>query len=154
MIDLSNSAYIDTDLTRELESITEKLNLKNYQIQLNEAIYTRLFELAPIPLALVDTNRVIIKHNKALTDVLLYEENELVGQQFDVITHPDDLNLDVQLFDKLTAGIIEYYDIRKRYIRKDGEILSAILRASLVRDIENQPVLAIGLFYDYRLIEE
>lgn len=36
------------------------------------------------------------------------------------ITHPDDLDKDINLLRKLTDGEIDTYSLEKRYIRKDG----------------------------------
>jgi PAS domain S-box-containing protein len=56
-----------------------------------------------------------------------YRREELEGKTWSEITHPDDLEANVQQFNEMLAGRIEGYRLRKRYIRKDGSVLHADL---------------------------
>ena len=45
------------------------------------------------------------------------------------LTHPDDLAADIAQFNRVLSGEIDGYSMDKRWIRKDGQIVLAILEA-------------------------
>jgi two-component sensor histidine kinase len=49
-------------------------------------------------------------------------------------THPDDRDVDGELYRKQVAGEIGFYSIEKRFIRKDGRMIWMGVRSSTVRD--------------------
>ena len=53
---------------------------------------------------------------------------------FQDLTHPDDLEADVDLVRRCIAGEIDSYRMEKRYIRKDGSIVWALLVVAIIRD--------------------
>ncbi|MDD4212776.1 MAG: EAL domain-containing protein, partial [Bacilli bacterium] len=50
-----------------------------------------------------------------------FEEARQLGWAY--FTHPDDLEADLELFNQLSAGKIDYYELDKRFIRPDGSIV-------------------------------
>jgi signal transduction histidine kinase/DNA-binding response OmpR family regulator/HPt (histidine-containing phosphotransfer) domain-containing protein len=62
---------------------------------------------------------------------------------FQDITHPDDLNVDVREVRHLLAGDIHSYQLEKRYLHKDGNVLWVILSVSLVRDTAGRPLYSV-----------
>jgi PAS domain S-box-containing protein len=61
------------------------------------------------------------------------------GEDFQDITHPDDLQADLDNVRALLAGEIATYSREKRYIRKDGALLWINLTASVLRDADQLP---------------
>ncbi|MDP2140466.1 MAG: CHASE domain-containing protein [Gammaproteobacteria bacterium] len=98
------------------------------------------FETAAIGMALVSLEGRWLQVNRALVQMLGYSEDELLQSNFQDITHPDDLNLDLEQLQKLNANSIDHYHMEKRYRRKDGEIIYVLLSVSLVRDLNGEPV--------------
>lgn len=50
------------------------------------------------------------------------------------LTHPDDLDADVELAERLSRGEIPRYQLEKRYIRKDGTVVvDVMLSGSVLR---------------------
>ena len=47
----------------------------------------------------------------------------MLNTDFQSITHPDDLEADLNNMKSLMAGEINEFSMEKRYIRKDGEIV-------------------------------
>ena len=73
------------------------------------------------------------------------------------ITHPDDVENDLAQHAQLVAGAIPAFQVEKRYFNAAGEIVSAILSMSLVRDGESAPVHFIAQLQDIserKLLEE
>lgn len=98
------------------------------------------FETAPIGMALVGLDGHWLQVNKALVQMFGYTAEELMRLRFHEITHPDDLSLDLGLLEKLRHGDIDHYNIEKRYYRKGGAIMHALLSVSMVTDQDDQPV--------------
>ncbi|WP_170286070.1 PAS domain-containing sensor histidine kinase [Nocardioides rubriscoriae] len=98
------------------------------------------FEHAPIGIAIVELDGTWREVNPAVTRFTEYTEEELLGLTFQEITHPDDLELDLEHVGRLVAGEIGSYQIDKRYITKSGRTVWALLSVALVRDIDGSPL--------------
>jgi PAS domain-containing protein len=62
---------------------------------------------------------------------------------FQDITHPDDLELDLDFVRQLKGGEIDSFTIEKRQLRKDGGVNPVQLTSALVRDGDGTPVYAL-----------
>ena len=80
--------------------------------------------------------------------MLGYTKEELKGETWHAISHPDDLEISQQAVDKLTSGELQSINFQKRYIKKDGSILWADLHTSLRRDVEGNPMYFITSVLD------
>lgn len=94
---------------------------------------------APIGMAVVGLDGGWLAVNPALCDLVDYREEELLQLTFQDITHPDDMDADLGLLDRLLAGEIPSYRMEKRYIRRGGELVWILLAVSLVRDADGEP---------------
>jgi PAS domain S-box-containing protein len=74
-------------------------------------------------MALVGRDFRFVKVNAALCQMVGYSEASLLQMSFAEITHPDDLRADVELAERLFRGEIPFYTLRKRYVKKNGEII-------------------------------
>jgi diguanylate cyclase (GGDEF)-like protein/PAS domain S-box-containing protein len=110
--------------------------------------FEEVFERAPIGTALLDGEGRWLLVNRALCEITGYTADELLGKRFDEIVHPDDAENDSEQRGRLLAGRIPAYQVEKRYVDAAGEIVSAILSVSLVRDEEGQPVHYIAQLQD------
>jgi len=106
----------------------------------SEERFRLAFEFAGIGMAIVATDGHWLRVNSAVKDILGYTEEELLEMSFQDITHPDDLQTDVELVQELLSGKRRTFQMEKRYIHKDGHIVWARLTASIVRDNEGNPV--------------
>ncbi len=111
-------------------------------------LFRNIFESAAIGVALVDGNGKPILANLSLQNILGYTESELKHMHFADFTHPEDVDKDIQLYQELLEDKIPSYRIDKRYVRKDGEIVWAVLSVSLIHDSFNKPKYAIGMVED------
>ena len=90
-------------------------------IEASEARFRSIFERANLGIALVAPNGGWISVNQTLSDIVGYSQEELVNLTFQDITHPDDLEIDLSLVRQLASGVIDRYQLEKRYLRKNGE---------------------------------
>ena len=77
-----------------------------------------------------------------------YTEEELLKTTFQAITHPEDLELDMENLQKLIAGELRTYQLNKRYFHKDGHIVWVLLSVSMVRDENEKPLYFISQIQD------
>lgn len=106
------------------------------------------FENAPIGQALVELDGRWRHVNQALTRLTGYSESELLGMTFQDITHPDDLEADLEQLDHLLAGKIDAYQMEKRYLTATGATVWVLLAVSLVRGPDETPLYFIAQIQD------
>jgi PAS domain S-box-containing protein len=114
----------------------------------SEECFRRVFEDGPLGLALVGMDYRFLKVNHALCHMVGYSEAELLQASFIDITHPDDLRADVELAEQLFRREIPFYQLRKRYQKKNGDIIWINLTASLIRDREGRPIHGLAMIED------
>ena len=91
----------------------------------------KAFEHSITGFALIEKNGDFRHANQALSDILGYSYEELKHINWQLITHPDDLALDLELVAEVLSGVRQGYQMGKRYIRKDGSICYAVLTVSI-----------------------
>ncbi len=114
----------------------------------SEARFRAIFEEAAIGMVLVNTDGHAIVSNPALQQMLGYSGEELREMAFTDFTHPDDISDNLRLFRELVAGKRDYYQLEKRYIKKDGSLIWVRLTSSLVRGDGGKPRFSIGMVED------
>ena len=106
------------------------------------------FDAAPIGMALVGVDGGFIQVNEALCEIVGYPADVLRAQRFQDITHPDDLDADLDLLERLVAGRIPGYRMEKRYLRADGDLVWVQLSVTLVRHDDGEPAYFISQIED------
>ena len=110
--------------------------------------FEALFQSAPIGAAVVSIEGRWLEVNTTLARMLGYSPDELRNLTFQALTHPEDLQKDLAQLQRTLAGEIDHYGMEKRYIRKDGRTVPAVLSATLVRDADGFPLYFIGHVQD------
>ena len=113
-------------------------------LQEEQKRFENAFLFSPIGLALVRPDGSWLRVNRAFCQIVGYSSEELLATNFQAITHPDDLDADVEFMRQMLAGEIANYRMEKRYIRKDGEVVWTELNASIVRSENGQPLYNIA----------
>ncbi len=98
------------------------------------------FDEAPIGVAIVALDGRFLRVDRALARIVGYSPEELTGLTFQAITHPEDLDADLEQRDKLARGEIAVTQFAKRYVHKNGSIVDVILRSASVRDRGGAPL--------------
>jgi diguanylate cyclase (GGDEF)-like protein/PAS domain S-box-containing protein len=124
--------------------------LKRSEDALREARerFEQAFEKAPIGMALVGLDGQFLRVNLALCDITGYAAEDLMAKSFQAITHPEDLDADLEYLRRLVAGEIRDYQMEKRYFKADGTIVWINLSVTLVRDADDQPLHFISQIQD------
>ncbi len=109
------------------------------RIAQSEATFDQAFRNSPIGMAVVDPKGGLLRVNPALATMLGRDEAELRGIGFDNITHPDDIDADLSLFAEAVSGERNGYQLDKRYIHSNGNIVEAQLTVTVTRDAAGAP---------------
>jgi PAS domain S-box-containing protein len=133
--------------TAILRDITSRKQAESV-LKEREERFRKVFEEGPIGMAIVGLDYLFVKVNPTLCQMVGYTEAELITLTFANITHPDDLEMDVQLAEQLFQGKIPFYKVEKRYFKKNQEILWIMLTVSLVHDEEGKPLYYLVMIED------
>lgn len=107
--------------------------------KIKEKEIEQAFSNSPIGISFVSIDGKFLKVNRALCEFLGYSEGELLQLTFQEVTHPTDLQKDLECLDDLYHDEIPYYTIRKRYLGNyDGKILGAKLTVYPIKDLNRK----------------
>ena len=137
------------EMVQQLAQREQKLAYVNEELRRSEEEFRATFEVAAVGKAQVaaETGR-FLRINKKFCEMTGYSPAELRNMTFREITHPDDLEGDTDLFQRLVRGEVPVFDKVKRYIRKDGGVVWVRANAALIRDKNGQPISTTGVFLD------
>ncbi len=120
-------------LLLSVQDISERKKLE-FALKESEERFKQILENAPIGMAVVSLNGKFMLVNQALCEIVGYEKSELEKLTFQDITHPDDLSADLENVRKMLEGSIKTYSMKKRYIRKDRQMVCIQLSVSMARN--------------------
>ena len=126
-------------------------NIKNviqFQRNASQDFFELSFTNAAIPMALLEPDGKWLRVNRACCQFFNYTESELLKTEIRSLTHPDDVDSDATLIERLLSGEIETFDIQKRYCTKYGEVVWGLLTVSLVRNNDDSPKCFISQIQD------
>jgi PAS domain S-box-containing protein len=104
--------------------------LYEQKLHSQELTFDTIFQQAPIGITIShaqnpNSNYVEFYHNvnPKAEEILGRSKEEIIALGWEKITHPDDVEEDLENFKRLLAGEINSYSMDKRYIRPDGSIV-------------------------------
>jgi PAS domain S-box-containing protein len=111
----------------------------------SESRFQHLFEEAPIGCFLADSEGRICTANTAFARMLGYSHEELIHKGFWEITAAEDVPRSLVNFQELISGVRDFYQMEKRYLKKDGRVIWGRLTVSVLgaRVAQGQFVLAM-----------
>src|ERR671932_1553188 len=123
---------------REAEERRERKRVEE-ALRESEERFRATFEQAAVGIAHVGVDGRWLRVNQRLCEIVGYTQDELLEKTFQDITHPEDLDADLQQAGRLLAGEIATYSMEKRYTKKEGSIVWINLTSSLVREPSGEP---------------
>ena len=100
----------------------------------SEELFRLIFDQSPLSSAITKLDYTPLQINDAFSRMLGYSKEELYLMKFTEYTHPDDIDEEIEQFNRITSGKIDSFEMEKKYIHKNGEILCANLFISAVKD--------------------
>ena len=105
--------------------------------------FRQAFQDAPVGIALVGVDGEqpgrFLDVNPAFCAITGYPRDQLLRRHDQDITHPDDLAVGRDLEKKLALGQIRSFQIDKRYLHADGDIVWVSSNGSLIFDADGRP---------------
>ncbi|MBW3594641.1 MAG: PAS domain S-box protein [Actinobacteria bacterium] len=128
----------------------QEIDLGRVQAALRESDewWDALFNVAGIGILFGTIEGEVLAVSPSLVEVIGYTREELMEVGILEITHPDDREADLQLFGELVEGKRDFYQLDKRYFRKNGDLMWGRLTIVLLRDESGQPCFVIGMVED------
>lgn len=142
--------------TAELRHSNEQLHAQIAERQRVEAAlreseerFRRIFDDAPIGIVLTrcsDSKFQMV--NRAFCELLGYAQPELSANSCLAISHPEDLPQEQPYIKQICTGEINTYQLEKRYIKKNREIVWGHLTATAIRNQSNEMLYILGMVED------
>lgn len=118
------TSSINTQLKKDRQLIKETDNRLNESMTLFKGV----FDQNAIGIAIMDGYNYLIETesglpgiNAAFENILGRTKEEIATTTWVDLTNPEDLDEDMEHFRKFKSGLIDRYDMEKRYIKPDGE---------------------------------
>ena len=127
-----------SDLTERDDAEAARAEATSHLLEA-EARFHNFFESAPIGEAIVALDGKFLEVNRRLCEIVGYSKAELAAMTSQEITHPDDLAADLEFVRQMLAREIRTYQIEKRYLRKDGQIVWILASVSLASSSSGEP---------------
>ena len=151
IIDVYNFPFTDTDgspLILEIDvDITEQRHAQE-NLQKSEERFRKIFEQGQVGVEILELDGRFIQSNPAFSEFIGYSEDELAKLSYADITHPDDIETEDALVQKLLRDEMPSFTLDKRYIRKDGTIRWGNLTKSIARSSDGTPSYFLSMIQD------
>lgn len=137
--DASYSSAQYDQLQEYADWATVMLTQTGVKYQTQETISTtdrmkQVFQDAEIGIGLLGQDGHFNYANSKLCVMLGYDEQQITQLKRAQYTHPYDIQLENDLLDSLESGVTHYYQLEKRYIRKDGSTFWGRITCSIIPD--------------------
>jgi diguanylate cyclase (GGDEF)-like protein/PAS domain S-box-containing protein len=108
-----------------------------------------LFEQMAVGVARIQTRTgKFVQINQKYCDIVGYSHEEMESLDFQSITHPHDLQVDLGNMERLKSGVIRDFTMEKRYIHKNGSIVWVALTVSPMWTADAAPDFHIAIVQD------
>ena len=135
------------DIT-ENNRVREALEQSQLDLREQQERWNATYEHASIGIVEVDAEGRFLRVNESICDITGLSREELLGWRLFARTHPDDRDVDEELYRRQVKGEIGFYSVEKRFVRRDGRAIWCSIRSSTVRD-------AAGNFlYGVRVVQD
>jgi PAS domain S-box-containing protein len=111
-------------------------------LRASEERFRAAFELSPAATVLFDDSARIIDANDAFCRVTGFSRDELIDKPLADVTHPDDAALDIAFIAAVFRG--EHESVGRRYMTREGDVVPAMLDASVVRAADGHTLYAVA----------
>ncbi|MGD8615188.1 MAG: PAS domain S-box protein [Gammaproteobacteria bacterium] len=114
----------------------------------SEKRFRATFEQAAVGIAHVASDGRFLRINRKFCDIVGYSPKEMQERTFRDITHPDDLDAELEQLGRLLEGQESACALEQRYLGKGGSIVWINLTVSLVRNEAGNPDYLVAVVED------
>jgi len=124
------------------------------QLVTTTSLFEHTFDHAANGMALIAVDGRFLRVNGSLRALLGYPEEELLGFDFQRLTHPEDLGAFLANLGQLIRGEVGSFQLEKRCRHKDGHFLSVMHVVTLAREIDQRPRFFVDQIIDVSALRE
>ncbi|MEA3025454.1 MAG: hypothetical protein QOF91_739 [Alphaproteobacteria bacterium] len=132
----------------ERRRMIDALDRTQHNLREQEERWAATYEHAAIGIVELDAEGRFIRVNEAICSIVGATKEELLDWRLFGRTHPDDRDVDAELYRRQVAGDIGFYSIEKRFLRKDGRVIWIAVRSSTVRDVTGHFLYGVRVVQD------
>jgi diguanylate cyclase (GGDEF)-like protein/PAS domain S-box-containing protein len=114
-------------LAKQFDSMLDSLAKREAQL-------ASFYSLDLVGLTVTSPEKGLVSINSCLCAMLEYSEHQLQKMTWAELTHPADLDADIEQFTKLLANKIDGYSLEKRFISRTGKVITTMLVVRCVRN--------------------
>ncbi|MHC1774554.1 MAG: PAS domain S-box protein [Lentimicrobium sp.] len=106
------------------------------------------FDSNAVGMTVTAPDKTWLEVNQRFCLMLGYSREEITGKAWDEISHPGELQANLDLFQQALDGRIDSYELEKRFIRKDGSIVYSTLSVVCQRNEDGSPRQFLSSYID------
>ena len=151
LLTVSTIKDVDRVVLYRVANVIDISNQKQAEMELRESErrFRIMFEQAAVGVAQVESKTgKFVKINQRYCDIAGYSQKEMQTKTFQDITHPDDLQTDLDNMRRLVSKEMTNFSREKRYVRKDGTIVWINLTVSPMWQADEEPSHHIAVVED------
>ena len=119
--------------------LRRKVKARTAELSDSESRFRATFEQAAVGIAHVSPSGHYLRLNQKYCDIVGYSHEEMVSMSFQEITHPEDLDNDLDQVQRLLNGNADSFTVEKRYIRKDSSIVWVNVTVRIILGNDTEP---------------
>jgi two-component system, NtrC family, sensor kinase len=145
------SAATGVEKLKEVHLSGSDVTLEDVQraLQGSDEWWTVIFEQAGLAMVVGSVDGQVLAASPSFEKMFGYSTDEIrTTGGIIAMTHPEDVQADIDLFTELIAGEREHYQLTKRYYHKNGTLIWGRLTVLLLRDAMGEPRFVVALTQD------
>lgn len=116
-----------------IQDLSEIRKVEQVLVKSRES-FRSYFDNGPVAMCVNTPDNRWMEINQEFCRLMGYDKSELLSMSWEQITHPDDVEANRKLIERLHTGELDHFKLDKRYIRKDGSIVYATLSVVSTND--------------------
>ncbi|RTL52268.1 MAG: PAS domain S-box protein [Rhodocyclaceae bacterium] len=130
-----------------IQDITERKKLER-ELEQREKFLENVIDYSAVGMAIADRRGRYTRVNQAMCEFVGYSAAELLTMSYHDITYPEDLDQNVEAREYLLAGETKTFQMEKRYVRKDGQVVWALMVISVIPSANGEIEYTVGQMLD------
>lgn len=141
--------FFVTTLLKKPSELQKLVEAQTRKLARSESLFKSIFEHAGLGITHNNSNDgSYIDANDKFCELIGYSKDEIKSMDFMTITHPEDLQADLDYMQRLKNGEINQFSMEKRYFDKNGKIIWVNITVTPLWEHKNNPTNHITIVED------